>query len=208
MTDKKPPSKQRHYNRSAKSEQEHLERLERQQEALRLRLLGLTYRQIASELGITSGTVSRYLQDAREQLVKEMIIPCGKEVLAMELAKLDMAEREVWRTMKKYHVAYTNSGKIVIDTDEKGKPYKIEDWNAVMSAVGRLLSILDRRSKYLGLDQPTKIEQSGSVEVTTIQHPDLSVLTDEEYTAWKAANAKLRASMEDTAHGTKDHDDA
>jgi hypothetical protein len=126
----------------------------------------------------------------------------------IEVEKLDRAERFINAELSAKHIAWASNGKIVMDVDATGKPYKLEDPGPVFAAVDKLLAIANRRAKLLGLDSPTKIEQSGSVEVTTIQHPDLSVLTDEEYTAWKAANAKLRASMEDTAHGTKDHDDA
>jgi hypothetical protein len=165
--------------------------MDNRRRCLELRLTGMTNAQIGDQLGLQRSTVCRHIKEALADIPKAE----ADALRGLEVEKLDREERFINAQLSARHIAWASNGKVVMDIDEKtGKPYKLEDPGPVFAAVGKLLDIANRRAKLLGLDSPTKIEQSGSVEVTTA-HPDLSVLTDEEYAAYKAMNAKLRAQM-------------
>ena len=85
--------------------------------------------------------------------------------VAEELERLKDLERAARRVLTAHHVV-VNSGKVVTDKDTEGKPYKLTDDGPVIQAITALLRIAERRAKLLGLDAPTKIEQSGSVDST------------------------------------------
>jgi len=170
MTEKKPTSKQRHYASSAKSDKAHVEKLARQQRALELRIAGMTYSQIGDAIGVGRATAYKYYREALGELLKENVEKM-EELRQLELARLDHLQREAETVLRKSHVYVSQGGKIVYDGD-----VKLVDDGPTMQAIATVLRIMERRSKLLGLDQPTKIEQSGSVEVTTGY--DLSKITD------------------------------
>lgn len=78
----------------------------------------------------------------------------------MELEKLDTAEQKVWEVLSRPHVM-VNGGKIV--TDAEGDP--LMDDGPTLAAVDRLLKIAERRSKFEGLDAPTRVD----AQVTHVQ---------------------------------------
>ncbi|MGV9579740.1 hypothetical protein ACWDRZ_24110 [Streptomyces sp. NPDC003509] len=134
---------------------------QRDAEAARLRARGLTYQQIADELGWTSrGDAHHAVQRALEATVKE----AGDEVRAIELARLDdelvrlaAIEEQVWVVLRRAHVTVSNGQVIRVD----GEP--LLDDAPVLQAVDRLVKIEDarrrnaeRRARLLGLDAPTK----------------------------------------------------
>jgi hypothetical protein len=70
-----------------------------------------------------------------------------------ELMRLDRLWVEVWAVLKREHVTVSN-GKLV--RGEDGHP--LRDDGPVLQSVDRLVRILERRAKYLGLDAPQKHE--------------------------------------------------
>lgn len=159
-------------NQAAKAQ-----RAERKAKAWELRSMGLREQDIADQIGVAQSTVSTYVTEAFAEL-KERGLASAEEWRALELEKLDRQQRHLERIMARNHVAYANNGKIIMDVDEKGNPYKLIDDGPVMQAIEGLRKNSESRRKLLGLDQPTKIEQSGSLEVTTGY--DLSKITDPE----------------------------
>jgi len=97
---------------------------ERRQQALALRRAGLTYRDIARALGCSPQHAHRMVQEALKEIV-EKTREDAEQVLQLELQRLDEAQASIWRQVKEGH----------------------------LGAVDRLLRIMERRAKLLGLDQ-------------------------------------------------------
>jgi len=152
------------------TEAEHAEKVARQQKALDYRVTGMTYQQIADALGVTRPTAWKYVAAALDEVAKETFAKAA-QLRELELARLDHLQREAERILRSKHVYVTQGGKIVYDGEER-----LNDDAPTMQAINTVLRIMERRAKLLGLDQPTKIEQSGSLEVTTAY--DLSKITD------------------------------
>ncbi|MFE1515703.1 hypothetical protein ACFW9I_02540 [[Kitasatospora] papulosa] len=120
---------------------------QRDAEAARLRARGLTYQQIADELGWTSrGDAHHAVQRALEATVKE----AADEVRAIELDRLDTLYRAALAVLERQHVTVSN-GRVVSLNEEP-----LPDDGPVLAAIDRLLKIQERRSKLLGLDAPSK----------------------------------------------------
>jgi len=81
---------------------------------------------------------------------------------ALELLKLDELEQDVNRVLKAAHVT-VNNGKVIYDPISDSHSPLLDDDPVLRAAVVRL-RIADRRAKLLGLDAPTKVEQSGALE--------------------------------------------
>lgn len=112
----------------SRASQQRLEALERQQRALELRRQGLRYEQIAERLGVDTSTAWRLVMKAYQRTIKH------NDELAefnrkLDLERLDAALSALWPQV----VA--------------GKP----------QAVDRLLGILERRARLLGLDAPEQV---------------------------------------------------
>lgn len=106
-----------------------IEALERQRQALELRRQGLRYEQIAAHLGIDVAAAWRHVMRAYQRSLKQ------NDDLAefnrkLDLERLDAALAAIWPEV--------SAGK---------------GW-----AVDRLLGILERRARLLGLDSPQKQE--------------------------------------------------
>ena len=125
---------------------------------------GLSERQIAEEIGWSDSTVHKDIIRGLKAL-REKNTELAEVWVAEELERLKDLERAARRVLTAHHVV-VNSGKVVTDKDTEGKPYKLTDDGPVIQAITALLRIAERRAKLLGLDAPTKIEQSGSVDST------------------------------------------
>jgi len=109
-----------------------MEKLDRQRKAVELRIMGLTYRQIAEKLGYKStSSVQKALQAAIRKTLQEPT----DELRAMESAKLDF----IWKGM----LSNLQADKL---------DYKA--WEM-------LLRVMNRRAALLGLDMPARREISG-----------------------------------------------
>jgi hypothetical protein len=126
---------------------------ERRARAVQMRLEGADYPAIAAELGYSDQAaahkdITRALESAVTRQHKAV------ELLRQEeLMRLDLLWVEVWKVLKRDHVTVSN-GRLV--RDDRGQP--LRDDGPVLAAVDRLVRILERRAKYLGLDAPTKHE--------------------------------------------------
>ena len=135
------------------------ERIERE---LELRRRGLTYEQIAEQVGIANkGTVYR---DIMAALKRQAERNDGKaaELRALELGKLDDLERAAQRVLTARHVT-VNNGKVIYDPTAADHTPMLDD-EPVLRAIATLLRIAERRARLLGLDAPAKLEQSGETE--------------------------------------------
>lgn len=96
--------------------------LQRRVEALQLRQAGLTYRQVGARLGMTESGARKAVLKALHEVQREK----ARQVLEVELARLDRLQVGVWPRALAGDLRATNT----------------------------LLLIMDRRAKYLGLNNP------------------------------------------------------
>jgi AcrR family transcriptional regulator len=104
-----------------------------QHDCFRLKLDGLSVREIADELGLTKSTVQNRLQDAYDDLV----LPVADEVRQIELARLDRWQRRLEQ--------------------------RLADGEAPERIVPIGLKVQERRARYLGLDAPERSEVTTTV---------------------------------------------
>lgn len=115
---------------------------ERRAQAIELRKAGMTYRQIAEEIGYADASSA---QKAVQEGLKEVLLDAGAEdVINLELARLDEYTLQVFAILRDEDASY----------DQK------------LRALDRALMIAERRARYLGLDAPEKIDMNvhGSAE--------------------------------------------
>lgn len=141
----------------------------RDAEAARLRTRGMSYRQIAEQLGYADeSNVARAVRKVLLETVQE----AGDELRAVEVARLDAMLRVAWEVMETQHVTVQH-GKVVVDLDT-GEP--LRDHGPTLAAIDRVLKIAGQRAELLGLNAPKKIETDGVVKYV-IEGVDLGKLT-------------------------------
>lgn len=110
-----------------------LSKAERERRALDLRKQGFFYHEIGSQLGVSEASAYQDVKRALRAIIDERN-EHGDELLQIEIQRLDAALNAIWPKV------------------EKGDE----------SAVDRLIKILERKSKFLGLDAPEKREMLGN----------------------------------------------
>ena len=146
--------------------------------AVELYNLGWTYEEIAPEVGYRDRSGA---YRAVERAIAEQIREPAEHVRRAEVARLDMLLKATFAVLYRDHYV-VNAGKIVhriveyqrtpdggIAMDEEGNPIAAEleilhDDKPKLEAVDRILKIMARRARLLGLDAPTQFEAV---------HPDL-----------------------------------
>jgi hypothetical protein len=137
-------------NRSGQGQYERgPEHAERDAQAARLRAEGKTYTQIANTLGWSHASVARRaVQRALVAVVQE----AGDELRTLELERLNLLLDKAWQVMERVHFAHSAGRLITIN----GAP--VEDSGPTLNAMDRILKVMERRAKLLGLDAPVKHE--------------------------------------------------
>ena len=131
-----------------------LEAIENQHEAVRLRKLGYRYKDIAARMGVSMPTAYKYVMRALERQIAELN-EATDEVRELELLRLDDLLQKILTRM---------------DVED--------DTDVFTRAADRVLKIMDRRSKYLGLDAPAR--QEIATKFTTENSVDISQMTPEQ----------------------------
>lgn len=126
-----------------------LETAKRDAEAAQLRASGKTYDQIADALGFSDRSLARR---AVERALAATVREPADELRQLELIRLDALWVEAVKVMTTEHITVNNGRVIVVD----GVPLK--DDGPTLSAIDRLLKIMERRAKLIGLDSPAKVE--------------------------------------------------
>lgn len=98
-------------------------------ECLRLRLEGLTHREIAAQLGVAPATAYRRVHHALEEINRQNAEEAGM-LRDLEALRLDELQSAIWQQ------ALEGDG----------------------GAINRVLAIMTRRAKLFGLDEPTQHE--------------------------------------------------
>jgi hypothetical protein len=158
--------------------------VKRDAEAAALRAKSWTYQAIADHLGLSKSAAFEAVQRALADTLAEP----AEQVRALELEKLDEAERAVRAVLEREHVT-VSQGKVVrrrvgdqLDDDGQpvldgdGKPVGVYedvlDDAPVLQAVDRLLKIQERRARLLGLDAAQKLDVSGEVTYQVVGVPE------------------------------------
>lgn len=102
--------------------------LEHQRQAIELRRAGRGYADIAAALGISTTTAHRIVTAGLKE-VREHIAAEAAELKAEEVSRLDGMLAGLWTDARKGH----------------------------LGAIDRVLKIMERRAKLLGLDSPVKV---------------------------------------------------
>lgn len=154
---------------------------ERRQAVARLYLRGQTQHEIAAQVGVDQGTVSRDLAAIQKQW-KSSAVAAIDELKAQQLAKVDALERTYWEAWERScKPRETNIAKMV---DGKG-----ERKEATTHKEGRdgnpkflegVLKCIERRCQLLGIDAPKRLEHSGPGGGPIQCDYDLSGLTDDQ----------------------------
>ena len=124
-----------------------LETLERQIQALNMRTAGASYDDIAKALGYSQrSSAYKAVQSALDHAVEEP----AREAIILETSRLDRLLRALWPFAIGIRVSTDAAGNQItrnVDPD--------------YFAIDRVLSIMQRRARLLGLDAPTKKQVTG-----------------------------------------------
>ena len=132
-----------------------------------LRSRGHSVSAIVEATGLSDAQVRGSLSRVAEQYKLES----AAEIIKMELDRLDIMLVHAMDALDRTYIAYSN-GRAMRDDDDN----LVEDVAPVMKAIDTILKIMDRRSRYLGLDAPSKSEASISLTQSAKQI-DLQVLS-------------------------------
>lgn len=132
----------------------------RDAEAARLRSRGLTYRQIADELGMAGPGKAH---EAVKRVLTETVGEAAEDLRMVELERLDQMYQAALKVLETEHYAVSH-GKVIY-LEEGGPP--LTDDGPVLQAIDRLLKVQERRAKLLGLDAPAKTNVTVSDAITS-----------------------------------------
>ena len=154
-----------------------IKQAERRAEVLRLRLDGFTLAEIGERLGIRADSVHDIITRALRDMTQEP----SEQLLSIELARLDSLYVEAMNVLRSFTPLLHNgkivqipvidrNGEVVKDPDT-GLPRTClaEDKAARLAAVAAAVRVMERRSRLLGLDAPSRFQQD--VTLTTDEKP-------------------------------------
>ena len=126
---------------------------ERDVRMFKMRQAGVANQEIARRFGTSIGAVGKAVNRQLEKLNAEALL-AYPEVLRMELERLDQLQSAIWPMTQHRRVTLDDGTDISVEPD--------------MKAIQQVLSIMDRRSRLLGMEQ-----QNVSVRVaTSVGGPD------------------------------------
>jgi len=157
-----------------------LEGAERDTEAARLKSRGLSYSQIARNLGYeTESGAYKAVQRALAAVPAESV----DELRRIQSEQIDALTARAIEILESTHYAYTVHGELVRGPEgpngEPGEP--LLDSAPTLAAIDRLIRLAERRSKLMGLDAPTRHE------VITLDYLDAQIRAAAEELARAAA---------------------
>lgn len=152
MASEPKKKKKRKANNQSLTARHRLVAKQKQKKALELRLSGLTFEEVAAEVGYASKASAHV---AITKAIKESIREPAKEVAAMELARLDKMWAALWSVVQDPE-SNKNVGPAPDPADfDKPGLFKMSraNWEEKrLKAFSMLLSIQKRRAALLGLD--------------------------------------------------------
>lgn len=125
---------------------------ERDVRMFKMRQAGVANQEIARRFGTSVGAVGKAVNRQLEKLNAEALL-AYPEVLRMELERLDQLQSAIWPMTQHRRVTLDDGTDVSVEPD--------------MKAIQQVLSIMDRRSRLLGMEQ-----QNVSVQVANVGAPD------------------------------------
>ncbi len=111
---------------------------ERDLRIFKMRQAGVSNQEIARRFSMTPAAVSSAIQRQLQKMNREALV-AYPEVLRMELERLDALQQAIWPLTQHRKVQLDDGTEVSVEPDLK--------------AIQQVLSIMDRRSKLLGLEQ-------------------------------------------------------
>jgi hypothetical protein len=130
---------------------------ERDLRIFKMRQAGVPANEIARRFGISTNAVNASIKRQLEKLNREALM-AYPEVLRMELERLDALQQAIWPMTQHRKVTLDDGTEMMVEPDLK--------------AIQQVLSVMDRRSKLLGMEQ-TNI----SLSVESNDQPQRAVLS-------------------------------
>ena len=129
---------------------------ERDMRIFKMRQAGTTINEIARRFGISNSVVAKAIQRQLEKMNKEAVL-AYPEVLRMELERLDNLQQAIWPMTQHRRQVMDDGSEQQIEPD--------------MKAIQQVLSIMDRRTKLLGMESTNinvqmDVNQSQNVRAT------------------------------------------
>lgn len=138
-----------------------LETAERDRQAAELFDQGLTYQEIADELGYNNkSTAIRAVRRA----VREVVQEAGEKVLKLHLSRMEYLFAKAVEVIEADHVVVSHGKVITMLDPETGEEKPLRDHAPVLAAVNSARQCLESVQSLTGMKQPTKIEHSGGVK--------------------------------------------
>jgi transposase-like protein len=137
-----------------------------------MRQAGTSIQDIARRFGVSTGVVSNAVKRQIEKLNREAML-AYPEVLRMELERLDNLQQAIWPMTQHRKVRMDDGSEVPVEPDIK--------------AIQQVLSIMDRRTKLLGMDHvnisvqmeanmsnadPVKVTLAGAIENKEVEKFD------------------------------------
>lgn len=132
---------------------------DRDRQVVDLKRTGLTFREIAAQLGLSLGTVHKSFNRGLTRVVE----PAVTEYRAEHVARLATLREVVEDVINRRHLVVSD-GRIVRD----GADLPLEDDGVVLAAADRLLKIDEAERRLLGLDAKPELEISGNLSYRVI----------------------------------------
>lgn len=111
---------------------------ERDMRIFKLRQAGTSTSEIARRFGMTTSAVSKAISRQLEKMNRETLM-AYPEVLRLELERLDSLQQAIWPLTQHRRQVMDDGTEVAVEPDLK--------------AIQQVLSIMDRRTKLLGMDQ-------------------------------------------------------
>lgn len=145
-----------------------IEGAERDAEAARLKSRGLSYGQIARNLGYeTDSGAYKAVQRALAAVPAESV----DELRRIQAEQIDALTAKAIEVLESTHYAHTQHGELVRGPEgpngEPGEP--LIDSMPVLHAIDRVIRLAERRSKLMGMDAPSRHE------VVTLDYLDAQI---------------------------------
>lgn len=124
-----------------------IDNADRDSQAARLRAEGKTYEQVANALGFVDRSHAR---KAVQRALLATVQEAGDELRTLELERLNLLLDKAWQVMETVHFAHSQGRVVKLDDTP------LIDSAPTLAAMDRILRIMERRAKLLGLDAPVK----------------------------------------------------
>lgn len=150
-----------------------------QVEILALRRQKMSFPSIAQHFGMTQGYIYKLYKQALKAIIHESV----DETRKLELEALNDLEAKLLKILGAFHplvagggvvrdVLEDETGKPVLDEDGNPITIKLQDQGPILATADRILKVMERRAKLLGLDAPTKTAMTnpeGNKEASYVQ---------------------------------------